>query len=456
MRTSDETSRFVDPFESSPESSVPDHDIIDLTVDDDEIDRQILRHRQARQDQDKATKTEDEPEVWEVAHRPNPVPSQAQCYQMPGHMADYGSGQLASRPAPRIFASQTLPFQTLPSQTLPSQSLPSQTTYDNIPQVHIPGAYPGNYIDLSEDDPQPLSLRELTQRANNIDFENGLNWDGNPLHDRLHNFLDPRSHAEREEEQIRNLFKSCRPDIALEDSEQEATPEALKFPLFPHQRLALKWMMGMEDDQRKKGGILADDMGLGKTISALSLMVARPGQEADLKTNLIIGPVALVRQWEAEIGSKLKDGHKMQVFLLHGTKRLPFEKLKTYDVVLTTYGTLAAEFKRMEKYRETHRKSEGEFADDKVLQKQCPLLHSKSRFWRIILDEAQCVKNHNTQAAKAVHALRGEYRWCLSGTPMMNGAHELFSLFQFLRIGPYDKLKMFSKVGYSSTCTLRA
>ncbi|KAL8387424.1 hypothetical protein RB595_009912 [Gaeumannomyces hyphopodioides] len=422
MRTSDEISGFADPFETLPDSSsVPDHEIIDLTMDDDEIDQQILRHRR---EQGHVAKTEDELQSWEVAHRRNTVPIHHQGHQFPDYA--FGSSQLASRPAPA--------------------NIPIQTIYDNAPLAHIPGAYAYNYIDLSNDEPQPISLHELTRRANNIDFENGMHGDGNPLYDRLQDFLGAGSHAEREEEQIRNLLQSCRPDIELQDSEQEATPEALKFPLFPHQRLALKWMMGMEEDPRKKGGILADDMGLGKTISTLSLMVARPGQEVDLKTNLIVGPVALVRQWEAEIKAKLKNGHKMEVFILHGTKRLPFEKLKTYDVVLTTYGTLAAEFKRMGKYRETHRsKSEGQFADDKVFQKQCPLLHNNSRFWRIILDEAQCVKNHNTQAAKAVHALRGEHRWCLSGTPMMNGAHELFSLFQFLRIGPYDKQKMFSK-----------
>lgn len=425
MRTSDESSVFADPFEALPGSGgVPDHDIIDLTVDDDEIDQQILRHRQARQEQERAAETEDELQPWELADSRDAIPIHDQGYQFPDYA--YASSQLVSRPAPADVSIQTI--------------------YDNAPLMHIPGAYPYNYIDLSNDEPQPISLHELTRRANNIDFESGMDGDGNRLHGRLQDFLGAGSHAEREEEQIRNLFKSCRPDIELQDSEQEATPEALKFPLFPHQRLALKWMMGMEQDQQKKGGILADDMGLGKTISTLSLMVARPGQEADLKTNLIIGPVALVRQWEAEIKAKLKNGHKMEVFLLHGTKRLPFEKLKTYDVVLTTYGTLAAEFKRMERYRETNRsKSEGELADDKVFQKQCPLLHNSSRFWRIILDEAQCVKNHNTQAAKAVHALRGEHRWCLSGTPMMNGAHELFSLFQFLRIGPYDKQKMFNK-----------
>ncbi|EJT70417.1 hypothetical protein GGTG_11441 [Gaeumannomyces tritici R3-111a-1] len=423
MRTSDETPGFADPFEALPDnSSAPDHDIIDLTVDDDEIDQQILRHRQALHEQDHVAKFEDGVQPWEVLHSRDIVPSH-QDYQLPEYA--YESIQLASRPAPAC--------------------VPSQAIY-GTPSMHIPGAYPHNYIDLSSDEPQPISLHELTRRANNIDFENVMNGNGNPLYDRLQDFLGAGSHAEREEEQIRNLFKSCRPDIELQDSEQEDTPEALKFPLFPHQRLALKWMMGMEQDQRKKGGILADDMGLGKTISTLSLMVARPGQEADLKTNLIIGPVALVRQWEAEIKAKLKNGHRMQVFLLHGQKRLPFEKLKTYDVVLTTYGTIAAEFKRMGKYRETHRnKSEGQLADDKVFQKQCPLLHNKSRFWRIILDEAQCVKNHNTQAAKAVHALQGEHRWCLSGTPMMNGAHELFSLFQFLRIGPYDKQKLFNK-----------
>jgi SNF2 family DNA or RNA helicase len=52
----------------------------------------------------------------------------------------------------------------------------------------------------------------------------------------------------------------------------------MKYSLYAHQQLALKWMSDMEEGTNK-GGILADDMGLGKTISTLALMVSRPAPD---------------------------------------------------------------------------------------------------------------------------------------------------------------------------------
>lgn len=71
--------------------------------------------------------------------------------------------------------------------------------------------------------------------------------------------------------------------------------------------------------------------------------------------------------------------------------------------------------------------------NDRATGSKFPLLHpSKAEFYRVILDEAQCIKNKETETAKACHRLRSTYRWCLTGTPMMNGVIELFSLVHFL------------------------
>lgn len=152
----------------------------------------------------------------------------------------------------------------------------------------------------------------------------------------------------RTREEIKSLLENIRPDEELPEN-REGDPEAMKYPLMPHQKLGLTWMKNMEEGSNK-GGILADDMGLGKTIQALALMVSRRSPDPSRKTNLIVAPVALLKQWEREIQKKLKSGHHaLTTYILHGSKRdTTFAELKKYDVVLTTFGTLANEIKRKE------------------------------------------------------------------------------------------------------------
>lgn len=116
-----------------------------------------------------------------------------------------------------------------------------------------------------------------------------------------------------------------------------------------------------------------------------------------------------------------------------------------FDVVLTTYGTIAQELKRFEKLMEDNQGRHLNL-DDKASKMKFPLLHPQAIFHRVILDEAQCIKNRLTQTAKACHRLKSTYRWCLTGTPMMNGVLELFSLLQFLHIKPYNSWENFRKV----------
>ncbi|KAK4042477.1 P-loop containing nucleoside triphosphate hydrolase protein [Parachaetomium inaequale] len=238
------------------------------------------------------------------------------------------------------------------------------------------------------------SLASTIGRVNGFDFNRMTDVHGNPLNERLTNFLDDYVNDPRKtEEDIQQLLSNIRPDMDLPEEERGQTPAAMKYSLYAHQQLALKWMSDMEEGTNK-GGILADDMGLGKTISTLALMVSRPAPD-NIKTNLIIGPVALIKQWELEIKKKLKASHKLSVFLLHSKKR--------------------------------------------------PYVELKSKFYRIILDEAQCIKNKDTQGSKAVHKINATYRWCLTGTPMMNGVSELYPLMRFLRIRPYCDFKTFQQ-----------
>jgi len=180
-------------------------------------------------------------------------------------------------------------------------------------------------------------------------------------------------------------------------------------------------------------------MGLGKTIQSISLMLLNPrppktpvadddkkalSNRVD-KGTLVVGPLALIKQWEAEIKNRVEDSHKLKVCVHHGPQRTKrFEDLRKYDVVITTYQILVSE-----------RASSSEREDGP--QFGCFGIH----WYRVILDEAHTIKNRNAKATQACYALRAEYRWCLTGTPMQNNLDELQSLIKFLRIKPYNDLK---------------
>lgn len=77
--------------------------------------------------------------------------------------------------------------------------------------------------------------------------------------------------------------------------------------------------------------------------------------------------------------------------------------------------------------------------DQSGYKKRFAFLGESSKWYRVILDEAQCIKNKSTMAAMGCARLKSIHRFCLTGTPMMNGVHELYSLIHFLRIRPYNE-----------------
>lgn len=164
---------------------------------------------------------------------------------------------------------------------------------------------------------------------------------------------------------------------------------------------------------KNQGGILADDMGLGKTVQAIALIAARPSDDPARKTTLIIAPVALMRQWAKEIERHIKSSHKLSVYTYHGyRKRVEFSRLRTYDIVLTTFGTLTSEMKQKEKVES----SEDPKRDSTKSKDNLALLGRDCAWYRVIIDEAQCIKNHKTIASKAANELQAKYRLCMTGT----------------------------------------
>lgn len=175
-------------------------------------------------------------------------------------------------------------------------------------------------------------------------------------------------------------------------------PSEFNGKLRDYQKFGLGWLNFL--NQTSFGGCLADDMGLGKTIQVLALLAT---QKENLKPNLIVAPNSLIENWQNE---SVKFTKNVKVDLYHGSERkLLFTLNKKKVLVLcTTYGTLV---KDIEQFKEVD-------------------------FNYIILDEAQKIKNATSLVNKSVRLLKAENRLALTGTPIENSMHDLFSIFEFL------------------------
>mmetsp|Transcript_16978 Transcript_16978/g.35237 ORF Transcript_16978/g.35237 Transcript_16978/m.35237 type:complete len:1058 (-) Transcript_16978:1674-4847(-) len=218
-------------------------------------------------------------------------------------------------------------------------------------------------------------------------------------------------------EQIQSIFENN--SFADADSEME-TPFQLAISLLPHQKRALHWMHKRECSARHpRGGILADEMGLGKTLSLISLLLTRPpiGEDGNpgYWRTLIIAPASVLHQWKREIHDMISPGFRPTVGFYHGdTKQKVQDHISLYDVVLTSYMTVAIEARK-----KTAENSSGFLSD--------------TNWFRIVLDESQMIKNQRTSIFKSILALQATHRWCLTGTPIENTLDDLWSQFQFLR-----------------------
>jgi hypothetical protein len=179
---------------------------------------------------------------------------------------------------------------------------------------------------------------------------------------------------------------------------------------------------------------------------------------------LVVCPASVLKQWANELSDKVSENDKLSVLVYHGGARTkdPSELAK-YDVVVTTYTIVANEVPKQNADDDPDQKN-GE--DSSAGNKKKPPSKSKKRkkklkdsdididsgpvarvrWFRVVLDEAQTIKNFRTQVAKGCCGLRAKRRWCLSGTPIQNAIDELYSYFRFLKYDPYST--------YSSFCTM--
>lgn len=184
---------------------------------------------------------------------------------------------------------------------------------------------------------------------------------------------------------------------------------------------------------------------------------------------LVVCPTSVLRQWAEELLNKVTKKANLSVLVYHGGNRTkdPCELAK-YDMVLTTYSIVSMEVpkqplvdkddaeigrqeahvvssSRKRKYPPTSGKrsaKDKKGMDNGMFESSARPL-ARVGWFRVVLDEAQSIKNHKTQVAWACWGLRAKRRWCLSGTPIQNAVDDLYSYFRFLRHDLYGVYKSF-------------
>jgi non-specific serine/threonine protein kinase len=181
-------------------------------------------------------------------------------------------------------------------------------------------------------------------------------------------------------------------------------PDGFKGELRPYQERGLAWLSFLESVGL--GGVLADDMGLGKTVQLLALICGE--RATDAGPTLLVCPMSLVGNWQREAARFTPD---LRVHVHHGAER-PKGKafhavVAASDLVVTTYGLMLRDVDAL-----------------------------REMSWRrIVLDEAQAVKNAATRAAVAARSLPSTHRFAVTGTPVENRLGDLWSLMEFTNPG---------------------
>ena len=237
-----------------------------------------------------------------------------------------------------------------------------------------------------------------------------------------------------------------------EFDEEKILPSKLNANLRSYQRTGYNWLKGLED--YKLGGILADDMGLGKTLQMLAVIekykesfennkkdciekvennvknseniIMQQSNNEEQKTkqvikpSIVVCPSSLTINWRNE-AKKFTSNLKVNVIAGNSEERCKqIKDIINYDLVITSYDSLKRD---IEKYSENN-----------------------IEFKYIIADEAQYIKNNNTQNAKAIKEIKAETKYALTGTPIENSLSELWSIFDFIMPGYLFSYRKFKEI----------
>ncbi|MEU5935957.1 DEAD/DEAH box helicase [Micromonospora sp. NPDC047187] len=190
-------------------------------------------------------------------------------------------------------------------------------------------------------------------------------------------------------------------------------PPGFRGTLRPYQQRGLAWLAFLRS--LGLGGVLADDMGLGKTVQLLALLAGDPPEAGP---TLLVCPMSLVGNWQREAARFTPE---LRVHVHHGAERARGAEFTAAahgaDLVLTTYSVAARDA-----------------ADLAGID-----------WHRVVVDEAQAIKNASTRQAEAVRALPARQRVAVTGTPVENRLADLWSIMQFANPGLLGPAATFRK-----------
>jgi superfamily II DNA or RNA helicase len=172
-------------------------------------------------------------------------------------------------------------------------------------------------------------------------------------------------------------------------------PDGLEATLRPYQRTGLAWLQFL--DALGCGGVLADDMGLGKTLTTIAWLLERK-QRDGAKPSLVIAPASVLGNWTRECA---RFAPSLRCAVLHGPSRYAvLDDPADYDVLVTSYALLRMDIEEL----------------------------SELKLRAVIFDEAQFVKNAQSESASCARRIQSDARLALTGTPVENHLGELWAI----------------------------
>jgi SNF2 family DNA or RNA helicase len=198
----------------------------------------------------------------------------------------------------------------------------------------------------------------------------------------------------------------------LTKQEEIDLPKNINASLRPYQKRGYSWMY--RNSKIGFGSVLADDMGLGKTLQVITTILKFKEEGAlEEEKVLVVAPTGLLSNWESEIK---KFAPSLKTKIHHGTQR-QIDKKEHFDVLISSYGIVRS--------------------DSQLLK--------KNNWQTLIIDEAQNIKNSNTNQAKAIKSIPAKNFIAMSGTPVENRLSEMWSIMDFSNRGFLGSLKEFNQ-----------